>query len=124
MPDKPTERLGHDLMTIAEAQYGQPQLEDGGIDRGRIVGVHARRPAREDDRRWLCRLYVSSRRIARHDFRIHVQIANAPRDELSVLGPEIENDNLVHVVYPPCVPNPSSRPSKPSNDSPFTLGEY
>ena len=51
MGDLAAEDDGHDLVAVAEAEHGQAEVEDGGVDLRRVLGIHARRPAREDDRR-------------------------------------------------------------------------
>ena len=90
--DHSAERLCHDLLSIAETQHRQFQLEHGRIDAWRIFRINACRTARQDDGRRLGCRNLGSWSIARHDLRIDAQIAHATRDELSVLRAEIEDD--------------------------------
>ena len=96
-PTVPPSVDGHDLLPVAEARApGMPSFEDLGVERGRVIGVHARGPARQDDgRRGSQRAHFLGGYVARHDLGVHVQIAHAARDELPVLGSEIDDDDFL-----------------------------
>ena len=87
------QRDGHNLLAVAEAQHGNAQLEDARIDGRRVLGVHAGRPARQDDGRGRELAHLLGGDVARDDFRVHVQIAHAAGDQLPVLGSEIDDDD-------------------------------
>ena len=74
------QRDGHNLLAVAEAQHGNAQLEDARIDGRRVLGVHAGRPARQDDGRGRELAHLLGGDVARDDFRVHVQIAHAAGD--------------------------------------------
>ena len=86
---------GHNLLAIAETQHGNAKLENACIDRRRVFGVHACRPARQNNGRRSDLAHFVCRHIARHNLRVHVQIAHAPCNQLPVLGAKINNDNLL-----------------------------
>ena len=70
---------------------GTPGLEQPGR-RGRRPGrVHRRRPAGQDDRGWVALQNILGRRRRRHDLRVNLALAHAPRDELGVLGAEVHH---------------------------------
>src|SRR6185295_1672821 len=54
-------------------------------------------PAGEDDASGGARLEGSDRRRRRHDLRVDLQLAQAPRDQLRVLRAEVEDDDGVAV---------------------------
>ena len=85
------ERLRHDLLTVAKAEHGDSQLEDLGVDRRCIFGIHACRTARQDDGTRVLLTHLISGDVARNYLGIHVQVAHATRDELAILRAEIEN---------------------------------
>ena len=85
---------GH-LVTVAKAQDGKAQVVDGGIDRGRVLGVHGRGATGEDQRRWRHLPHLIRRDIAGHDLGVHVQVAHATGDELRVLGAKVEDQDLL-----------------------------
>ena len=93
VPHRAAERHGHGLLPVAEAEHGNPQLEDGRVHAGRVLGVHARRAARQDDRRRRQLAHLVSRDVARYDFGVNPQVTNASGDELPVLRSKIQHDD-------------------------------
>ena len=85
--------VGQQLQPVADAERGNIQLEDAIIAgrRGRIVD--RRRPARENQGLRAHPHEILEGNRARHDHRVHLHLADAPGDELRVLGPEIEDDD-------------------------------
>ena len=49
MPNGAAQGHGGDLMAVAEAQDGQAQLVDGGVNRGGVFCIDAGRAAGEDE---------------------------------------------------------------------------
>ena len=93
VPDHATEVDGHDLLTVAEPEYGNAQLEHARIDIRRIIRVDARRTTRQDERRGVLGGQLGCWDIAGDDLGIDAQVAHPARDELAVLGPEIQHEN-------------------------------
>ena len=94
VPHRAAERHGHGLLPVAEAEHGNAQLEDGSRSTaGRVLGVHARRTARQDDGRRRQRAHLVGRDVAGHDFGVHVQVAHAAGDKLPVLRSKIQHDD-------------------------------
>ena len=89
---------GRDLVAVAEAKHGDAHLVDGRVDARGVLGVHARGTAGEDDGAGVLRSDLGCRGVARHDLRVDVQVADAARDELAVLGAEVEDDDLLLAV--------------------------
>jgi hypothetical protein len=85
------EGVHHKLQSVADAEYGQAQLKDFGV-RGWSVGVV--------DRRWATGKNDSDRGVAfnffdagcaRQNYRKNILFTNAARDELGILGAEVED---------------------------------
>src|SRR5205085_11070284 len=86
--DGSAELCGHGLHAVADAQHRSAGAPGRFRGAGRLTFGHARRTAGEDDPR---RREVANERIAdveRLDLAVHVQLAHAPGDELSVLRAE------------------------------------
>ena len=96
MSDLAAERFRHYLLAIAKTKDREAQPEHGRVEFRSVFSVYACRPSAKDDCiRVLCRDFVC-RRIARQNLGIDAQIAHAPRDELTVLRAEIEDDDFLH----------------------------
>ena len=113
------ERDGGHLVTVAEAQDGQAQLVDGGVHRGRVLGVDGRGAAGEDQRRGRQLAHLVDRDVTRDDLGIHMQVAHATRDELRVLRAKVEDQHLLrgllgcvlgHEPSQPCRCNAAATP--------------
>ena len=83
----------HDLLAVAEAQHGDAHVEDPLVHVGGVVGVHGGGTAREDDRGGAHRGELVGADVTRDDLGVHVQVADATRDELAVLGAKVEDDD-------------------------------
>ena len=92
----PAELVAHELHAVADAEDGNAHLEERGVARGRALLEHAVRSAREDDAGRRIRRQLRRRRVASDDLRVHLLLADAPRDELRVLRAVVEDrDPLV-----------------------------
>jgi hypothetical protein len=93
--DGATEFGAHGLLAVADAEHRQSEGEDlrRGARRHRLGD--ARRPARQDD---AAQALPRQRRLdaaERHDLGIHAGLAHPPRDQLGVLGAEIDNQDVL-----------------------------
>ena len=72
---------------------GMPSSNNRGSHFGAILGVHAGRPAREDQplRRELA--HPVGRDVVPHDLAIHVLLADPSGDQLHVLRAEVEHEH-------------------------------
>ena len=108
----------HQLHPVTDPECGHAELEDPGIEIGRVVAVHRGRPAGEDESRGVAPRDLVSRQPVAHELRVHARLAHAPRDQLAVLPPEIddehwtflrcrirsgERDDLGHQCFPPSI---------------------
>ena len=93
--DGAAELEGDALGAVADAQDGDAQLEDLGVDPGRVVDVDAHGPAGEDDALGLVALDALDRGVVRDELRVDPALAHAARDELPVLGPVVEDQDGV-----------------------------
>jgi hypothetical protein len=93
--DLAAEEVGEDLDAVTDAENRDLQPEDGPIGERRVLGVHARGPARHDDALGLEGGDLGGRRVVAQDRRVHVALADPAGDHLGVLGAEIEDDDLL-----------------------------
>ncbi len=91
--DLTTERLRHDLESVADAERGDPEREDRRVEIRGTFFVNARRSAGQDDRRRALRGDIRCRHRVRHDLGVNSRFPNAARDQLSVLSPEVHDQN-------------------------------
>lgn len=92
--DLAAERHGRDLMAVAKAQDGKAQVKDGGIDRRSVLGIHGSRAAGKDERRGVHLANLVGRDVAGDDLGIHVEVADATGNELTVLRTKVEYEDL------------------------------
>ena len=85
--------MRHELHAIADPQHGHAEIENGSIRVGRGFRIHARGAAAEDDALRIERRDFLRRKIEADDLRIDLALADAPGDDLCVLGTEIEDDD-------------------------------
>ena len=93
--DGAAQQLGHELQPVADAQHRHTQLEHGAVDERRAGLLDAERAPGEDDPARSKGADLLHRHRARVDFAVHVQLANAARDQLRVLRTEIEDEDLL-----------------------------
>ena len=100
--DAPAERVRDGLEAVADAEHrhrgarlGVPEAQQRRVHLRRAVVVHRARPAREDepDRPLGCDL--SHGRRAGVDLAVDAGLADAPRDELRRLAPEVQDDDCL-----------------------------
>ena len=92
--DLAAERHGRDLMTVAEAQDGKAQVKDGRIDGRSVLGIHRSRAAGKDERRGVHLANLVGRDVAGNNLGIHVEVADATGNELTVLRTKVEYEDL------------------------------
>ena len=97
------ERPSHQLMPVADAQHGDAQLEQPGVDLRAVGLVHAGRTARQDDARGLPRSEVVGRGVVRDDLGVDVRLADPPGDQLRVLRPEVDDQDRMWLLHGPTV---------------------
>src|SRR3984893_3604240 len=101
MRDHAAEARHHQLEAVADAEHGNAGAEQvwwPGRDWRRARRVDRRWPAGQDDRRRALREDFRSGHGARHDLRVHLALTNPARDQLRVLGPEVDNQDCVEVT--------------------------
>ena len=92
--DGAAEQLGHQLQAVADAEDGDFQVEDLGVDERRAGLLDAERTAGEDDPFRAEGADLLERHRAGVNFAVDVQLADAPRDQLRVLRSEVEDEDL------------------------------
>jgi hypothetical protein len=80
-------------VAVADAEDGDAQRVDAGIDGGRRGLGHAGGAARDDDAARPGEL--ARRPVDVGDDGVHAQLADAPGDEVAVLPTRVEDDDLV-----------------------------
>jgi hypothetical protein len=97
--DPAAEGAGHELHAVADAQDGDAQPEDPGVDVRGVRLVARRRPAAEDHPAHAPLAELSGGDRVRHDLGVRVMLANAARDELRVLRAKIEDGDDIVGAY-------------------------
>ena len=95
-PDLAAEEMGHQLEPVANAQDGDPEVEDPGLGMGSALLVHALGAAGQDDGSGSEFSQALDGGIEREDLGINAQLADFAGDELGGLGPEIKDEDLIH----------------------------
>ena len=85
--------LGHRLEAVADPEHRDVEIEQRRVELRRAVGVHAGRPAGQDDCARVARLDLIDGRGVRDDFGEHPRLPHPPCDELGVLGTEIDHQH-------------------------------
>ena len=95
--DAAAQRVSHQLHPVADSEYRDAGIEERDVAPRRALVRDAPGPTGEDhaDRPPLANLL--DRRGRRPDFRVDRQLAQAARDELRVLRPEVENDDRLMI---------------------------
>ena len=83
---------------VADAQDGDAEVVDGGVERRRALDVHAGRAAAEDDRRRRPLGHLGGRDAVRHDLGVHVQLTHPTCDQLGVLRSEVHHQHRVRTL--------------------------
>ena len=90
--NRPAQQMGHELLAVADAQHPCAALKNGGIDSGASRIVNAVGAAGDDQPPRAGE--IGRRSFAGADLGIHPQIANFARDQVTVLAPGIQDDDL------------------------------
>ena len=85
------------LHAVADAQYGYAERENPAVAGLRALGIHAVRPAGEDEAGQRFALDLLDRRGVGEKLAVNAGFAHAPGDQLVILPAKIENDNSFHV---------------------------
>ena len=92
--DLAAERHSRDLVAVAKAQDGKAQVKDDRIDGGSVLGIHRSRAAGKDERRGVHLANLVGRDVAGDNLGIHVEVADATGNELTVLRTKVEYEDL------------------------------
>ena len=85
----------HQVQPVADPQDGDARAPHGRV-RTRCIGlVDARRPAGEDDRARTALRDLAPRRVEGQELRVDMQLPDAPRNQLRVLAPKVEDHDGV-----------------------------
>ena len=95
--DRAAELLRDQLGAVTDPEHGNAEVVDPGVERRRTLDVHALRAARQDDRRRGALFHLSGRDAVGNDLGVHLQLADAPGDELGVLGTEVDDQHGVAI---------------------------
>ena len=95
--DPAAKLLRHGLHAVADAENGRAERKDSRRRPGRVRVRHGLRAARQDHAARLERAHLIVGDVPRMYLAIHPQLAHAAGDELSVLRPEIEDQDAVRV---------------------------
>jgi len=100
--DLAAQQLGHELEAVADAKHGDAELEDLGIDHWGAGLLDAVGAAGEDDSLGPEGADLLERHRAGVDLAVDVQLPDPAGDELRVLRPEVEDQDLfcVDVRHP------------------------
>jgi len=86
--------MRHQHQAVTNSQHGNAQRKNLWIDlRGAFV-INAGWPSGKNDPVRLQRSDFAGWRVEANNFRIHLTLADSPGDDLRVLRPEIEDENL------------------------------
>ena len=97
--DLAAEELREQLHAEANAEHRHAEAENGLVRQRRVLGINRRRPAGKNDAAGLERGDFGGGRVVAQDGGIDVALADAARDDLGVLRPKIQNDDLfVHEI--------------------------
>ena len=89
------QKVRQDLNAVTDAENRNAELEDAFVRQRRVFGIHAGWSAGKDQPSRLERGDIPGASVVAENAGINVALADATRDDLRVLGTEIENDNLI-----------------------------
>ena len=92
LADFPAEQVRHELLAVADAEHRHAQRKDRRVHRRALGVVDAARPAGDDDAPG--GREFRRRRLAGADLRVHAEVAHLPGDQVAILPPRIEDDDL------------------------------
>ena len=99
--DGAAQLLCDQLHAVADAEDGDAELVDGGVERRGALDVHALRAAGQDDRRRLLGGHLGGGDAVRHDLGVDVELAHPPGDQLRVLRSEVDHQDRVCALHHP-----------------------
>ena len=91
--DLAVEQVRHELHAVADAEHRNAELEERALGVRRAGVVDALRPAREDDADRRAAADLLGRHRERMHFAVDPVLAQAARDQLGELTPEIEDED-------------------------------
>ena len=91
--DAAAQVLGHQLHAVADTERGDPELVDPRVDPGRAFRVDRSRAAGEHERERVAPPDVFGAHAVADQFRVDAALAYAPRDQLRVLAPEVDDED-------------------------------
>src|SRR5699024_9765715 len=92
--DLAAEHAGHGLEAVADAEDREPQVEHGRVEAWGIVGVDARGAPGQNQRDRVLGADLLDGRGVRDALRVDPRLPDASRDELRVLGAEVDDEHV------------------------------
>ena len=92
LADLSAQQVRHELLPVADTEHRDAERKDGRIDGGALRVVDAARSAGNDEAP--CGREFRRRRLAGADLRVDAQVAHFTGNQVAVLAPRIEDDNL------------------------------
>jgi len=89
--DTAAEHVRHELHAVADAEHRNTEVEDAILAPWRTLVTNTRWAARQNQPSRTARGQFAEGRLEREDLRVDLELAQAPGDELRVLGAEIED---------------------------------
>ncbi len=93
------QRTGHRLEPVADAEHWHSGLEQRRVDLRRAGLVHARRATGEHDRGGVAGEHLRDRHRVRNDLGVDPRLTYPTRDELRVLGAEVDHEHRTRRVH-------------------------
>ena len=95
------QQVHHQLLAVADAQHGDAHLKQGLVHHGGVGLEHGGRAAGEDKG-----VRPEGADLLRGgaeglDLAVHAALADAAGHQQVVLAAEVQNQNLLHISYPP-----------------------
>jgi hypothetical protein len=87
----------HELQSVTDAEDGNPQLQNGLVGMGRVLVVNRARSTREDDTYGRIATNFLQAGVERKDNGKDVLFADAARNQLRILRPEVEDDDRLGI---------------------------
>ena len=91
--DLATEIARHQLHPVADAERGDAEREDAGVDVRGALDVHGRRAAGEDQRQRIPPPHLVRGDAVADELGIDARLTDAPGDQLGVLAAEVDDED-------------------------------
>src|SRR5690606_28738098 len=85
--------LGDELGAVTDAQHGDAEVVERGVDAGRAIDVHRLRPTAEDQPRGTACGHFGRGDAVGHDLVVGARLTNPTCDELRVLRTEVDDED-------------------------------